>query len=116
MEVEYFCTATGEDVIAEFLSSLPRKDLGKVLRTIGLLEELGMDLREPNAKHLEGPIWELRVRFSTNVHRILYFVQNQNTVVLLHGFTKKSNKTPPEEFAIAKKRLAEFRKRTAQDD
>ena len=114
MEVECYSTPAGDEVIGEFLSSLPDKELAKVFRGIDLLRQVGLELREPNAKHLEGPIWELRIKFSTNAYRILYAVRDENTVVLLHGFTKKTQKTPRAEIAIAKSRWAELEKRRPQ--
>ena len=111
MEVEFYKTETGKEVIEEFLKSLPAKDMAKVLRDIDLLAEYAPDLHEPYTKHIEGPIWELRSKFSSNIYRILYFVFKCNKLVLLHGFTKKTRKTPPSEIELAKKRLNDFEKR-----
>ena len=111
MEVEFYKTETGKEVIEEFLKSLPAKDMAKVLRDIGLLSEYAPDLHEPYTKHIEGPIWELRSKFSSNIYRILYFVYKGNKLVLLHGFSKKARKTPPSEIELAKKRLNDFEKR-----
>ena len=116
MEVEFYSTPAGDEVVGEFLSSLPDKDLAKALRGIKLLKQMGLELREPNVKHLEGPIWELRIKFSSNAYRILYVVCDENTVVLLHGFMKKTQKTPRTEIAIAKSRWAELEKRRSQED
>lgn len=113
MEVEFYKTAAGKEVIAEFLEALPAKDMAKVLRDIDLLAEYAPDLHEPYTKHIEGPIWELRSKFSSNIYRILYFVYKGNKLVLLHGFTKKTRKTPPSEIELAKKRLNDFEKRYA---
>ena len=111
MEIEFYKTEAGKEVIAEFLESLPAKDTAKVLRDIDLLAQYAPNLREPYTKHIEGPIWELRSKFSSNIHRILYFVNKRNVLVLLHGFTKKTQKTPPSEIELAKKRLTDYEKR-----
>ena len=72
MDVELYSTSDGREVVSEFLDSLPAKDMAKVLRDIDLLAEYAPDLHEPYTKHIEGPIWELRSKFSTNIYRILY--------------------------------------------
>ena len=45
--------------------------------------------KEPYVKHIDGEIWELRIRFSSDISRIFYFTWNFNTIVLLHGFVKR---------------------------
>ena len=108
MDVELYSTSDGREVVSEFLDSLPDKDMAKVFRDIDLLAEYAPDLHEPYTKHIEGPIWELRSKFSTNIYRIFYFIWNGHKLVLLHGFTKKSNKTPPSEIEIARKRYKAY--------
>ena len=92
MEVELYCTQSGKEVVQEFLDSLPHKDLAKVIRDIELLAQYAPDLHEPYTKHIDGPIWELRSKFSSNIYRIFYFIWDGNKLVLLHGFTKKRKK------------------------
>lgn len=111
MEVEFYTTASGKEVIVEFLKSLPTKDMAKVMRDIDLLAKFAPDLHEPYTKHIDGQIWELRSKFSSNVYRILYYVRKGNKLVLLHGYTKKTQKTPPSEIELAKNRLNDYEKR-----
>lgn len=111
MEVEFYVTEAGQEVIAEFLQSLPPKDMAKVFRDIDLLAEYAPNLHEPYTKHIEGPIWELRSKFPSNIYRIFYFIWHGNKLVLLHGFTKKTQKTPPSEIELAKKRLQDYEER-----
>jgi phage-related protein len=111
MEVEYYHTAEGREVVAEFLDSLPDKDLAKVFRDIELLSQYAPNLHEPYTKHIDGPIWELRSKFSSNIYRIFYFIWSGDKLILLHGFTKKTQKTPPSEIKIAKERYEDYVKR-----
>ena len=111
MEVEFYHTAAGQEVIEEFLNALPKKDLAKVIRDIELLAEFAPNLHEPYTKHIDGPIWELRSKFASNIHRIFYFIWRNNKLILLHGFTKKTQKTPPREIQIAKTRFADYEAR-----
>lgn len=111
MEVEFYETEAGEEVVAEFLQSLPPKDMAKVLRDIDLLADYAPNLHEPYTKHIEGPLWELRSKFSSNIYRIFYFIRKENKLVLLHGFKKKTQKTPPSEIELAKRQLQDYEKR-----
>ena len=51
-------------------------------------------LDEPYSRHIRGKIRELRVDFGRNRHRVFYFVFIKKTIILLHAFLKKTNKTP----------------------
>lgn len=110
-KIEFYATADGKEVVAEFLDSLPAKHQAKAFREIDLLEEFGNALKEPYVKHIEGEIWELRIRFSSDISRIFYFIWNAETIVLLHGFLKKTQKTPRPEIETAKKRLTDYQER-----
>lgn len=85
----------------------------KAFREIDLLERFGSSLKEPYVKHIDGEIWELRIRFSSDISRIFYFTWNFNTIVLLHGFVKKTQKTPRGEIETAQKRLLDYKSRHA---
>lgn len=114
LEVEFYQTADGKKVIEEFLDSLPAKDLAKVLRDMEVLADYAPDLHEPYTKHIDGPIWELRSKFSSNIYRLFYFIYQNNKLIMLHGFTKKTNRTPRGEIQTAQKRLADYLARNNQ--
>ena len=115
MLVDFYQTAAGREVIKEFLNDLPDKELAKVLHEIELLELYGTELQGPHTKHIDGPIWELRTKFSSNVHRIFYFVWNNNKIILLHAFTKKTQKTPASEIRAAKRNGKDYIARYGDD-
>lgn len=54
-------------------------------------------------KHLEDGIYEIRVEAGSNIYRILTFFDDNKLVILLHGFRKKTQKTPRKEIERAKK-------------
>lgn len=70
---------------------------------------------EPYAKPLKGnkykDMFELRVKFSSDISRIFYFTFRNNTFVLLHGFTKKSDKTPVSELEKALRYKEDYERR-----
>jgi phage-related protein len=54
-------------------------------------------------KHLEDDIYEIRVEAGGNIYRIFSFFDHNKLVILLHGFKKKTQKTPRNEIERAKK-------------
>jgi phage-related protein len=71
---------------------------------LDFLAEVGNRAREPLSKSLGKGLFELRVKAS----RIFYCFKPGRVIVLLHGFTKKSQKTPQREIEIALKRMEEI--------
>lgn len=102
-KIIFYKKQNGTVPVQDFLDSLPLKDRKKMLRTIGLLKSEGINLREPNSSHIGNKIYELRSKVSTNIQRVFYFCDSGNEFVLLHGFTKKTQNTPPAEIARAEK-------------
>jgi phage-related protein len=84
--------------------------MDRIDRKLGLLEELGTRLDPPHVDHLRGKIWELRVTGKIQ-HRILYVAIEGKRILLLHGFTKKRQKTPAREIEIAESRYRDFLER-----
>jgi len=73
-----------------------------------LLEELGLNAREPYVKPLGDKLYEVRAKDSNGIYRVIYFAYTGQQFIMLHGFTKKTQKTPPKEIEVAKKRMEEF--------
>jgi phage-related protein len=81
-----------------------RKTIGEDIKTL----QFGWPVGMPLARKLEEGLWELRSRISAGIART-FFTIFKNEIVLLHGFVKKSQKTPANELAIAKRRLGKLR-------
>lgn len=71
--VEYFQNRDGTYPVEDFILSQEYKMQAKIFRMIELLELNGNALREPYSKELEDGIFELRIKQSNNITRILYF-------------------------------------------
>jgi len=89
-----------------------RINLQKIRDYIRYLTEHGNQVREPYAKHLEGEIWELR----PISNRFLYAAWDGKSFILLHYFTKKTQKTPKREIEQAKRNLSDYRERSKKDE
>lgn len=114
-DVEFYQKENGDVPVMDFLLSLQSKMRAKAYSEIELLKKHGPDLREPYVKSLKGDknkgIYELRIKFSSDISRIFYFSFQQNTFVLLCGFIKKSDKTPERELEKARKYKIDYERR-----
>ncbi len=106
--IEYYKNQRGDEVVRKFINSLSPTTKSKVIDTLDLLEKFGIQIGPPHSKKVIGtPLWELRVLGESSV-RIFYVAKINKTFWLLHGFIKKSQKTPEYEIKTAVKRLKEL--------
>lgn len=114
-QVEYYKKENGKIPVLDYLLTLNPKMRAKAFSEIELLERHGTKLREPYAKSVKGErykdLFELRIKFSTDISRIFYFTFRNNTFVLLHGFTKKTDKTQKNELEKALKYKEDYERR-----
>jgi phage-related protein len=108
--IEFYVDESRNSPVENFLRSLDEKTQARFILSFEKVRLLNVQAREPLVRHLEGKIWEIRVESNTNIYRVLYFFFSGKRIVLLHGFTKKTQKLPHEELDIAKRRLARFLK------
>src|ERR1700759_566690 len=95
------------DVLAE-LEELPLDIRASFLRISRLIESEGLQkVREPHVKHLEGPLWEMRMKGKDGISRAVYVTAKGQRVVLVRVFAKKTQKTPRREIEIALQRAQE---------
>lgn len=110
-KVKVYESPSGDKPVEEFIKSLDEKTQLKVSRTLDLLEEFGLEGVYPHIKKLTGTsLWELRI-LGANSIRIFYVTITGRIFLLLHGFKKKSQKTPSKEIVLAQRRLNEYRSR-----
>jgi phage-related protein len=90
------------------LDALPQDARQRFLRISGLIEEHGLSaMREPHVKHLEGKLWEMRMKGRGGVARAIYVTARGERVVVVHAFIKKTQKTPRSALEIARTRAKE---------
>ena len=107
-EIEYYKLPNGKKPVEEFIDSLPDKMKAKAFFSIAVLAEYGNALREPYSKQIGDGLFELRIKFASDITRIFYFFFVDNKVVLTNGFVKKTQNTPPAEIELAKKYKADY--------
>ena len=88
------------------IMALPAKLRARLVRLLEAVENVGLEaLREPHVRHLDGKLWELRVRAEEGIARGIYVTATGRRVVVLHVFVKKSRKTPRRALATARERM-----------
>ncbi len=109
--VIFYKTVDGKCPVQEFLDSLPGKVAQKIAWVVKLLEDLEM-VPSFYFKKLVGTeeIWECRIQFGSNTYRIFCFFIG-STVVLTHGFVKKTPKTSIHEIERARAYRRDFLRR-----
>lgn len=92
------------------LLSLPEDIQASFSRIASLIEGHGLErMREPYVKHLEGPLWEMRMKGKDGIARAAYVTATGRRVVVVHVFGKKTQKTPRREIEAALRRAKEVR-------
>ena len=110
-EVVFYTTERGDSPIDAFLDDLNIKTRAKVDAHIELLEEHGPNLKRPYADTVRGKIRELRIPYSSNQYRILYFFFMRDQIVLTHALMKKTLELKEKDIALAEKRMADWEQR-----
>ena len=107
IQIVFFRLDSGREPVREWLKEMSRdhrKTIGEDIKTL----QFGWPVGIPLARKMDANLWELRSTTSSGIART-FFTVYQKKIVLLHGFIKKSQKTPPNELAIAKRRLNKLR-------
>jgi phage-related protein len=97
------------DVAEAEVEALPRDTRASFLRIVDMIRANGLErLREPYVKHLEGKIWEMRLKGRDGIARSLYVTATGRRVIVLRTFVKKTEATPRREIEIALGRAKEI--------
>ena len=107
-EIIFYQTDFGNKPVEEFLDSLDPAPRAKIVRTLELVREQQI-VPSKFWKKLSGTnLWEVRVEYAGNIYRLLAATAKGNRVILLHGFQKKSQKTPRLDMEIALQRQKRY--------
>jgi phage-related protein len=110
--VRFYATANGREPARDWLRSIENEDrwrIGEDLRAV----QLGWPLGMPLVRKLGTDLWEVRSTIRDGIARVLFTVADEQLVVL-HGFVKKSQRTPADDLALATSRMKEVRRETKE--
>lgn len=107
LDVRFYTTGQGREPVREWLKSLTqadRKTIGEDIKTV----QFGWPLGMPLVRKMDPGLWEVRSTVEAGIARVL-FTTSGPIMVLLHGFIKKSGKTPKDDLTLALRRAKEVR-------
>jgi phage-related protein len=99
-----------DDRVTQEIEALPADMRARFRRIVELMQAHGLErMREPHVKHLEGPVWEMRMSGRDGISRALYVTASGRRVVVLRAFVKRTQRTPRREIDLALRRAEEVR-------
>ncbi len=103
LNVVFFLSNSGREPVRDWLKNLDKEDrktIGEDIKLVQFRWPLGM----PWVKKMEADLWEVRSTLSGGrIARVFFSVQD-NEMALLHGYIKKSQKTPAKDLQLARQR------------
>lgn len=111
LQAVFYVTETGKRPVREWLMELSRQDrksIGEDIATLEFCWPVGM----PKCSSIKGVkgLYEIRSDISSGRIARVFFALTGNNMVLLHGFVKKTQKTPDKELKIASARMKEVQR------
>jgi len=108
LTVVFYRTESGNEPVREWLKELSREEKRKIGEDIKTAQ-LGWPLGMPLIRKIEANLWEVRTKLESGISRV-FFTVDGDYMILLHGFIKKSQKTPQHELKTALVRLGNYRR------
>jgi phage-related protein len=110
MNIDFYRTSSGRNVIDEFVRGLPPQDQGRFVDVYkGILAE-GLRFSRVQFRQLAGKLWEVKYSAPGGKYRIAYVMLVADRMVWLHMFKKTTKKTPKNDLELALKRMGEVLK------
>jgi len=108
LNVVFYQSESGNEPVREWLKGLSREDkrrIGEDIKTA----QIGWPLGMPLIRKIQKDLWDVRTTLDSGIARVFFTVDGE-CMILLHGFIKKSQKTPQHELKTAVVRLANYRR------
>ena len=107
MKVALYETSSLRSPVEDFISDLPKADQARFADVFAGIEKYGLSCPRVQFRQLRGKLWEVKFNTPSGGYRIAYVVIEKDTMVWLHTFKKKTQKTPTGDLQIAEKRMRE---------
>lgn len=99
-----------DDRVRDELEVLPDDMKARFRRIVELIQGYGLErVHEPHIKHLQGALWEMRMKGRDGISRAIYVTAKGRRVIVVRVFVKKTPKTPKSEIALALARAKEVK-------
>jgi phage-related protein len=106
LDAVFFRTSGGNEPVREWLKSLAKEQRRAIGEDIAYVQ-FKWPIGKPRVDHLRAAIWEVRSSLGNRIARTLFAVAG-GQMVLLHGFIKKTQRTPNDDIELAEKRFKEW--------
>lgn len=105
----FYATRSRTEPVREWLKNLDETDRRAIGRDIAAAE-YGWPIGMPVCRALGRGLYEIRSRIGAGrIARVIFFVSGPE-MVLLHGFIKKSQKTPRTDLDLAVQRMKDYKR------
>lgn len=100
---------TYKEYFDDFFNAQPQKVRDKIIKILDIIEQVER-IPATYLKYIDGTngLFEVRIQFGSNIFRIFCFFDGNKFVILLTGFQKKTQKTPPTEINRAVRLMNEY--------
>ena len=108
LKVVFYRSESGNEPVRKWLKELPREDrrqIGEDIKTV----QIGWPLGMPLIRKIDKDLWEVRTTLESGIARVFFTVE-EDYMILLHGFIKKSQRTPQNELKTALARLGNYKR------
>ena len=106
LDAVFFRKRSGNEPVREWLKGLTKEQRRTIGEDIAYVQ-FKWPIGKPRVDHLRGAIWEVRSSLGNRIARTLFAVEN-GQMVLLHGFIKKTQRTPNDDIELAERRFKEW--------
>jgi phage-related protein len=106
--VVYYKSNSGKVPVADYIVNQKPMRIKKIRNALRLLREFGIEESQLDARKFKGKKYRGLHELKIDSSRIIYFLYTGRKFVLVHGFIKKSKKTPIRELEVARKRMKDY--------
>ncbi len=102
--IEYFSPDVEEEIL-----SLPDSLAARYIFLTRRMTVIGANLGPPHTDSFGDGLFELRLKGSDGIARVFFCTLVGRRIMMLHSFIKKTQKTPPREIEVARRRMKEIK-------
>ena len=103
LTVTFYADASGHKPVADYLRALPAPERARLAEALWRIQAYGLSGSGVATRQLEGKLWEVKV----SAQRAFYVLVTSEEMVVLHAYTKKSQRAPRSEIDLALRRMKE---------
>jgi phage-related protein len=111
--VVFYKDAQGTEPVKQFILEQNHAAIGEILHVFDLLYKFDLSLGKPYVEKVDGDLWALRIKHSSDYYRIFYFANTGRKFVLLHAIKKKTDRLLTSDIKLAIQRMKDYGSRSS---